>query len=107
LGIDLVGVLEAAALLTARPSPSHIGNYAPGVSSSCRLAATSITLDIDLVGVLEAAALLTARPSQSHLHGGFVIFTPDFTPPNCYNSRPIPESEEQRHAVDPITRKQH
>jgi hypothetical protein len=38
-----VVVLEAAALLTARSRPSRIGNYAPGVSTACRRAATPIT----------------------------------------------------------------
>ncbi len=35
-------VVEAAALLTSGYSPSHIGNYAPGVSIPCRLAATTL-----------------------------------------------------------------
>jgi hypothetical protein len=37
-------VFAAAALLTARTSPSHIVTYAPWVSVACRLAATAITL---------------------------------------------------------------
>ena len=40
----LIGALSA--LLTAPASPSHKGNYAPGVSRPGRLAATAITLGL-------------------------------------------------------------
>lgn len=50
-------VLEAAALLAAWFRPSHIGNYAPGVSITCRRPATPITLAIKLV--VNEVALLT------------------------------------------------
>jgi hypothetical protein len=71
LNVRIPVILEDAGLLAAFTHPSHIDNYVPGDSFSCRLPASSMILGIPFI--LEDAGLL---PSLARWRSRFARSAP-------------------------------